>query len=570
MATKTIKLDLFHGSGADFDKFDLSKYLTGADAGSQSWYGKGIYLSGEGWKGASYAYAAGDGFVYRVTAEIAKPFIVRGTSASDLTSALKEIGVDSSLRGESLTKALQSAGFDSVVVYATDSEIVNELVSFRDDNLSIIEKIKVREFDVQKYEKVTLPKSKLDALTQDTVPSVVKTANEEMLDALMRHQIYILRYSGHVRNQIISILNASEEELARRIRDKLRTMQGLTKPVEWQRLETLQATLKAIRMESWDEATKFLQNEMVQLSYREPIQLDGILKTVLPVTVDTVMPSANMLKAIALSRPFEGRILKEWADTMAADDIRRIHGAIQAGMVAGEDMATIARRVVGTGPLKGADGVTEITRRQVQAITRTAVQHVANDARDAYFAENADIIAAEQFVATLDSRTTPICRSMDGKVFPLGKGPRPPLHFNCRSLRIAAIDGTLAGDRPAKPATQKMLVREYAEKNGLGSIRSRDQLPRGTKGDFDKWSRGRIRELVGPIPASTNYQEWLKGQTKAFQDEVLGVTKAKLFRDGGLTLDKFVHRSGDELTLRELAQKHADAFRAAGLDPSKY
>jgi hypothetical protein len=50
----------------------------------------------------------------------------------------------------------------------------------------------------------------------------------------------------------------------------------------------------------------------------------------------------------------------------------------------------------------------------------------------------------------------------------------------------------------------------------------------------------------------------------------MGVTKAKLFRDGGLELDKFVHRNGDELTLRELAQKHADAFRAAGLDPSKY
>lgn len=399
---------------------------------------------------------------------------------------------------------------------------------------------------------------------------MAKTTNEELLDALVRHQIYLLRYSGYVRNRMTTILNASEEELARRIRDKLRTLQGLSTPTEWQRLESLQATLKAIRMESWDEATKFLTEEMVQLSYQEPIQLDGIFKTVLPVAVETVMPTAGMLKAIALSRPFEGRILKEWADTMAADDIRRIHSAIQAGMVAGEDMATIARRVVGTGPLKGADGVTEITRRQVQAITRTAVQHVANNARDTYFAENADIITAEQFVATLDSRTTPICRSLDGKVFELGKGPRPPLHFSCRSLRIAAIDGTLAGDRPAKPTTQKMLVREYAEKNGLGDIGSRDELPRGTKGDFDKWSRGRIRELVGPIPASTTYQEWLKGQTKAFQDEVMGITKAKLFRDGGLTLDKFVHRSGDELTLRELAQKHADAFRAAGLDPSKY
>lgn len=397
-----------------------------------------------------------------------------------------------------------------------------------------------------------------------------KTANEELYDALVRHQIYLLRYSGYVRNRMTTIINASEEELARRIRDKLRTMEGLRKPVEWQRLESLQATLEAIRMKSWEEAGKFLTEEMVQLSYQEPIQISEVFKTILPVAVETVMPSARFLKQIALSRPFEGRILKEWADTMAADDVRRIHSAIQAGMVAGEDSATIARRVVGTGTLKGADGITEISRRQIQAITRTAVQHIANGARDVWFEENSDILEAEQFVATLDSRTTPQCRALDGKTFPVGKGPRPPLHFQCRSLRIAAIDGSLAGERPAKPVTQKMLLREYAEKNDLGDIASRDDLPKGTKGDFDKWSKGRIREMVGPVPATTTYQTWLKGQSVAFQNEILGNTKAKLFRDGGLQLDKFVNRNGDELTLSELASKHAEAFRAAGLDPTKY
>ncbi len=399
---------------------------------------------------------------------------------------------------------------------------------------------------------------------------MAKTANEELYDALVRHQIYVLRYSGYVRNRMTTIMNASEDELARRIRDKLRNTQGLSTPVEWQRLQSLQAGLDALRRESWDEATKFLIEEMVELSYQEPIRLNAMMQAVLPVAVETVMPSARMLRAIALSRPFEGRILKEWADTMAADDIRRIHSAIQAGMVAGEDSATIARRVVGTGTLKGADGVTEITRRQIQTITRTAVQHIANGARDTWFDENSDILEAEQFVATLDSRTTPICRALDGKTYPVGKGPRPPLHFNCRSLRIAAIDGTLAGDRPAKPTTEKLLVKEYAEKNGLGDVRSRDQLPRGTKGDYDKWARGRIRQLVGPVPATQTYQTWLKGQSNAFQNEVLGDTKAKLFRDGGLTLDKFVDRNGTELTLKQLAQKEADAFRAAGLNPADY
>lgn len=398
-----------------------------------------------------------------------------------------------------------------------------------------------------------------------------KTANEEILDAVIRHQIFLLRYSGTVRNRITSILNRTEEELARRIRDQLRANAGLTTPREWQRLQSLLAALDAIRLKGWKEAQTFLLDEMEQLAYHEPIVLQGLYTTPLPVYVNTVLPSTEFLKTVALSRPFEGRLLKDWADTMAREDIRRIHAAVQAGMVAGEDHATIARRVVGTARLKGADGVTEMTRAQVQTIVRTAVQHVANGSRDAFFDANKDILTEEQFVATLDSRTTPQCRALDGRTFEVGKGPRPPLHFNCRSLRIAAIDGTLLGDRPAKPTTERLLVLEYAQKNGLGDVKSREGLPRGTKGKFDEWKRGRIRQLVGPVPATSTYQAWLKKQSTAFQEEVLGVAKAKLFRKGGLALDKFVDiNSGREFPLSELARKHAEAFRAAGLDPKSF
>jgi hypothetical protein len=73
------------------------------------------------------------------------------------------------------------------------------------------------------------------------------------------------------------------------------------------------------------------------------------------------------------------------------------------------------------------------------------------------------------------------------------------------------------------------------------------------------------------VPATSTYQTWLKGQTDAFQNEVLGKTKAELFRNGGLKLDQFVDlNSGREFTLSELAAAHADAFRAAGLDPKGF
>lgn len=393
---------------------------------------------------------------------------------------------------------------------------------------------------------------------------MVKTANEEILDAVLRHQIYLLRYSDHVRNRITKILNGTEAELAMRIRDTLRNSQGLTSPVELKRMQALLAALDAIRLGGWEEASKYLLDEMKELAYQEPIIMDEILNTHIPVEISTVLPKANFLRSVALSRPFEGRVLKEWADSMAAEDLRRIHNAVQMGMVAGETAPDIARRVVGSGAVMGADGMTEMTRRQVQAVVRTAVQHVANNARKDFFTANADLITQEQFVATLDSRTTPICRALDGKLFEVGKGPQAPLHFQCRSLRIAAIDGVLLGDRPANPTTEKMLLKEYADKNGLGNIASRADLPKGTKGAYDDWARKRKREMIGPVPATENYQTWLKRQPNEFQDEVLGAERAALYRDGKLTLDKFVDlQTGRQFSLDELRAKYPGAFTAA-------
>lgn len=397
-----------------------------------------------------------------------------------------------------------------------------------------------------------------------------RTANELLQDALIRHQTYLLRYSGTVRNRIRSLLDKSEEGIADLIRRRLAAGTGLNSPTDVRRLQALLDAIDKLRQEVWADATSWLEDQMVDLAYQEPIALANMISTVAPVVVSTTLPAPALLKAIALSRPFEGRLLRDWASTLEAEDLRRIHAAIQLGMVAGETTDAITRRVIGTTQLFGSDGVTELTRRQVQAITRTAVQHVANSARDETMRLNADVLLAEQFVATLDSRTTPVCRANDGKQFPVGSGPRPPLHIACRSLRVGVMDGEMLGERPAKASTTKQLLREFTDARKLPRVTSRDDLPRGTKGLYDTFARKRIRELTGRVPAVTSYQVWLQQQSRQFQEDTLGVTKAKLFRDGGLTLDKFVAADGTELTLAQLAVKQAEAFRAAGLDPSDF
>lgn len=397
------------------------------------------------------------------------------------------------------------------------------------------------------------------------------TVNEELHDAMLRRQTYLLRYSGYVRNRIQAILDATEADLADKIRARLSNAPGgLTGPYEVRRMQALQDQLTTIRSKAWDNATDEFKAQMSQLAIAETAAFGSTLTILLPVVINIAVPTPRLLRSIALSQPFQGRNLSQWAADMEADDLRRIHHAIQVGMTEGQPMESIVRRVIGTGAMNYSDGTTQMTRANVQSIVRTAVMHVSNNARSALMQENSDVITSERFVATLDSRTTPICRANDGQQFDVGTGPQPPLHIGCRSLRVAVIDGTLLGSRPAKPYTEDQLAQEFADENDIEDVSTRDDLPHGTKGDFDDWSRGRINELVGPVPADTTYQEWIASQSVSFQNDTLGITKAKLFRDGGLTLDRFVNRQGDELTLHELAGRDAAAFKAAGLDPGDF
>lgn len=389
------------------------------------------------------------------------------------------------------------------------------------------------------------------------------------MSALLRHQIYILRFSEKLRKKIEALLNAVEQDLEDKIFSRLRGTTGLSSPGQLKRMETLSRIVKNMRLKSWEQVNEVWLEELTALAKAEPATISSIVTTVSPVIVETVLPPPRLLETLVKSKPFQGRVMKDWIKTLRDEDIRRIESSIQIGMVQGESNNDIAKRIVGTAQLRGTEGVTEITRRQAAALTRTAVNFIGNEARSAFFKANEDIIEGEQFVATLDSRTTAVCRANDGKKFKIGEGPIPPLHFNCRSLRVPVLLGDALGDRPAKAVTNKQLLREFSAKNDI-NVKSRDDLPRGLKGEFDKFSRKRIRELTGQVPATTSYQTWLKSQSKEFQEDVLGKTKAKLFRDGKLQLDKFVTRNGTELTLSQLAKKHADAFRAAGLNPEDF
>lgn len=58
---------------------------------------------------------------------------------------------------------------------------------------------------------------------------------------------------------------------------------------------------------------------------------------------------------------------------------------------------------------------------------------------------------------------------------------------------------------------------------------------------------------------------WLKHQSAVRQNEVLGPTRHKLFRAGGLDMDRFYNDKDKFLTLDELRKRDVLAFMKPGL-----
>jgi SPP1 gp7 family putative phage head morphogenesis protein len=404
-------------------------------------------------------------------------------------------------------------------------------------------------------------------------PGLPRNAQDEWFDGMIRHQIGLLRFQKGLSRRVNGLLDATEKDLRRAIRDRLRRLRGtdLTTTANIERMRFLLREVEQIRDVAHTQIATLLPQEMTALAMAEATFLDGALRTVVPVQLNTTLPTGRRLRAIVTHQPFEGRTLKHWVEKFRRDDLEKIANQIRVGLTQGESIPEITRRVVGTRSLKGRDGITAFSRRDAEAIIRTTANGIANKAAEEYFVENEEFFDDVLFVATLDGNTTPICRSLDGKRYKINEGKFPPLHVRCRSRRVSVLDAEALGRRPSKPVNTRRMLREFSKSKGWDRVpRSRKDLPHGTKGEFDAFRRTRTRELIGRVPAKVDYETWLRRQPVAFQEDVLGKAKARLFRRGDLKLTKFVDESGAERTLSELARSDADAFVLAGLDPERF
>ena len=119
-----------------------------------------------------------------------------------------------------------------------------------------------------------------------------------------------------------------------------------------------------------------------------------------------------------------------------------------------------------------------ISRNRNIALTRTETDYLCNKANLDQYKEFG--VEKYQYLATLDMRTSDMCRDMDGYIGNVSQAEQgvnfPPLHVNCRSTTIPYIENLGDfGDRVAKTAkgktftvsrrmTQEQYIKKYVPK----------------------------------------------------------------------------------------------------------
>ena len=350
------------------------------------------------------------------------------------------------------------------------------------------------------------------------------TDNEVFRDFSLVRQTQVLRASESETRVLLAAYRDADEELTQMLL-RVRDPGSLTAS----RLRAVQANIREALEAQHAIVSSGIRAAMAETAATEAEAALGVLNRILvPVGLDTTTPRAAAILAASRSTPYEGKIASQWISQLHAGDLARVQQAVVRGVTIGQTTDEMVRSVVGSPALRYRDGTREVSRRGLRTLVRTSMIHASTQAREASWAENADFIEGERWISTLDGRTSPICQSLDGQIFPVGEGPRPPAHFNCRSTMTPILKGE-------------------AE---LG-------LPPGTRASLD-----------GQVPGDLTYEEWLRGRSAAFQDDVLGPTKGKLFREGGVSLDRFVSTTGKPFTIAQLRSATPSAFREVGLNPT--
>ena len=354
---------------------------------------------------------------------------------------------------------------------------------------------------------------------------MASTVNERLLDIMVRHSVELHRHGNSLAAEIVDILNSADAALLEKLAARLVAIEERgfdLGPATTKRLERLIADLRSINEGVYKKVGKHLANELGELAAQEADFHAQALRSALPIEIATTVPAPALLRTLATTAPLMGAPLADWVAGQEAGRLDRLNRAIRDSIVNGDTTDEIVRKIRGSRKSGYSDGILHVSRRSAQQLARTATNHVSNVARQQTWASSS-VVKGWVFHAVMDMRTSTPCAARSGNIYPVGEGPIPPQHRNCRSQAIP-------------------ITKSYRE---LGL--NKDEIDPGTQATMD-----------GQVPGDITFAQWLKKKGNTAQDTILGPTRAKWFREGKLTLSDLVKGDGTQLTLEQLRKRYSD------------
>jgi len=354
--------------------------------------------------------------------------------------------------------------------------------------------------------------------------------NKSLKDFAIRHQVFLERLKTSEVNNFSKVLLKVDKAM-RDIMSQL-TQQKMS-DVSRTRLNALLGEMRAAQLEIMNKQLETFIGRLPAIGeYEAEFEVKSLTNGTKVKASALTTPDSDAVFAFAQKQPLAstGELLNDFLSNWSTTQVAALNNTIRQAYARGWTVQQTVQALRGTKAQNFKDGlIGGKMQRDLTAAVRTSLQHVSSMARLETWNENSDVVDKYRWVSTLDSLTTPQCRSLDGQEFELGDGPMPPIHINCRSTTVAVVDDQYA----------------YLDEGATRSSAS------------------------GYVDADETYYEWLNTQPAAFQDEALGPTRGQLFREGGLTVEEFgrlnINRNFEPMTLDEMRKKEPAAFEKAGI-----
>jgi SPP1 gp7 family putative phage head morphogenesis protein len=361
---------------------------------------------------------------------------------------------------------------------------------------------------------------------------------DDLSDRFLTHTIDVLRFEAHERAKVLALLKQLESQLIAALYAHDPT--GVARTA-WQqrRLEALLVQVTKLLQTAYREIHGTIRLDLQELARLEAATTMQLMNTAIAAPLLSVGLNAAQLTSVVDDSLILGAPAKAWWASQASALRQRFANEVRQGTFLGEGIDRLVQRVRGSKAASYTDGVLNLSRREGTALVRSSVMTVMNQAKLAIFKANADVLDGITWTSAMDSRVCVVCGALDGKQFslpdyqPIGghdlRYPGPVAHWNCRCTSV-----------PTVRAWSDLVKDQDLSKRLKAALR---QLPDSTRASMD-----------GQIPASLDYESWLKRKSEAFQKQVLGVGRWEVWQQGKLGFEDLISQNNRPLTVAQLRE----------------